>query len=129
MVVKREGSSWCDEVVEVRCRKARIAGLLIVGVFGGPVVLVAEAPEENAGVVVVLGDHVAEHAARHLFEDVVADAAAAPGDLFPDEDAEPVAEIEHAARLLVVREADEVAPMSLMSCISWSMRSSGMAAA
>ncbi len=45
---------------------------------------------------------------RHLLEDVVADAAAAPGNLFPDEDAEPVAVLEHAARLLVVGETDEV---------------------
>ena len=58
--------------------------------------------------VVVLRDHVAQGAAAHLLEDVVADAAAAPGNLFPHEQAEPVAELEHAARLLVVREADEV---------------------
>ena len=38
--------------------------------------------------IVVLGDHVAEGAAAHLLEDVVADAAAAPGNLLPDEDAE-----------------------------------------
>ncbi len=41
-------------------------------------------------------------------ERVAADASAAPGDLFPDEDAEFVAEFEDAARLLVVCEADEV---------------------
>ncbi len=58
--------------------------------------------------VVVLGDHVAEHAASHLFEGVVADSGAAPGDLLPNEDAETVAELEHAARLLVVSKADEV---------------------
>src|SRR5580704_7715114 len=58
--------------------------------------------------VVVLGDHVAEHAARHLLEDVVADPSATPGDLFPDEDSEPVAVIENAARLLIVGETDEV---------------------
>ena len=56
-----------------------MAGLIDARVFGGPVVFVAETPEEDAGVVVVLGDHVAERAAAHLFEDVAAYSAAAPG--------------------------------------------------
>ncbi len=58
--------------------------------------------------VVVLADHIAERAAAHLFEDLAAYSGAAPLDLFPDEDSEAVAEVEDAARLLVVREADEV---------------------
>ena len=85
-----------------------MAVLVDLGIFGGPVVFVAEAPEQNAGMVVVLRDHVAQGAAAHLLEDVVADTAAAPGNLFPHEQAEAVAELEYTARLLVVREADEV---------------------
>ncbi len=58
--------------------------------------------------VVVLLDHVAQRPAAHLLEDVVADAAAAPGNLLPHEDAESIAELKHATRLLVVGEANEV---------------------
>ena len=56
----------------------------------------------------MLIDHIAQHAMRLLLPNVVADAAAAPWDLFPNHDAEFVAEIEDDARLLIMREPDEV---------------------
>src|ERR1700727_2316863 len=40
-------------------------GLVDSGVLGGPVVFFAETPEQNAGMVVVLRDHVAQGAAAH----------------------------------------------------------------
>src|SRR5690242_7633675 len=58
--------------------------------------------------VIVLRDHGSELIARHVFEGVVADAAAAPGNFLPDENTEAVAVVEHAARLLIVRKPDEV---------------------
>ena len=85
-----------------------MACLVDLGILGGPVVLVAEAPQQNAGMVVVLRDHVAQGAAAHLFEDVIANAATAPGNLLPHEEAEPVAVLEHAPRLLIVRQPDEI---------------------
>ncbi len=60
------------------------------------------------GMVVVLRDHVAQRAAAHFFEGVVSDARAAPGNLLPHEKTKAVAEFEYAARLLIMREADEV---------------------
>ena len=58
--------------------------------------------------VVVLRDHVAQRAAPHLLKYIVADSGAAPGNLFPYEDAEAIAVLQYAARLLVVRKTDEV---------------------
>jgi hypothetical protein len=56
----------------------------------------------------VLRDHIAQGAAAHLLEDFVADATAAPGDLFPDENAKAIAELEDPPRLLVMGETNEV---------------------
>ncbi len=87
----------------------RADGLLVdLRILGRPVVLVAQTPQQNAGMVVVLRDHVAQRAAAHLLEDVVAHAAAAPGNLLPHQDAEPVAVLEHTPRLLVVPQPNEI---------------------
>ena len=74
----------------------------------GPVVFVAKSPENDGGVVAVLVDHVAEHAPRLLLVALATHAAAAPRDLFPNQQAQLIALIEHDARLLVMRETDEI---------------------
>ena len=88
--------------------EAADGGLIEAGVLVGPVVLVAETPENDRWVVTVLIDHVGEHIFGVLLEGLAADAGAAPGGLLPDHQAELVAEVEDEAVLLVVGEADEV---------------------
>ena len=130
MVVRRDGSSWCERSLSsVEIGADRL--LVDARVLGGPVVFVAEAPEKDRWGGCSAGRSCCGAcAAAHFFEDVVADAAAAPRNLFPDEDAESVAEIEHAARLLVVGEADEVCAHLLDELhLLFEKRSSGMAAA
>ena len=83
-------------------------GFVDGGVLVGPVVFIAEAPDEDAGVVVMLLDEIGEGGFGLGLPLRVADAFAAPGGFFPDEDAELVAEVEHEFGLLIVREADEV---------------------
>src|SRR4051812_26196766 len=56
----------------------------------------------------MLVDQRAEHVLRLLAVPFAAEAAAAPGYLFPNEQAKLVAQFEDAARLLVVAETDEV---------------------
>ena len=84
-------------------------GLLIdAGVFAGPVIFIAQAPEDDGRMVDMLVDQVGQHAFGVLLESRVAHPGAAPGSFLPHHQAELVAEIEDEAVLLVVREADEV---------------------
>jgi hypothetical protein len=55
--------------------------------------------------VAMLVDHVAQHAAGLFFVLFSTQAAAAPGGLFPDQQAQLIAEIEHKPRLLIVGQA------------------------
>ena len=80
------------------------------GEVAGPVVLVAEAPEDDRRVVPVLVDQCPEHVTALLPVAFAAKPAAAPGDFLPDEQAQLVAEVEDERCLLVVAEADEVGP-------------------
>ena len=83
--------------------------LLIEGrILIGPIVLIAQAPKNDRGVVVMLIDHVGKHGFRVLLQCLVADAGAAPWRLFPNHQAQLVAQVEHQPILLVVREPDEV---------------------
>jgi len=96
----REVSQFSEKVAD---------GLLVdFGILARPVIFVAESPQQDAGMVIVLHNHGTQSAARHLFEGVVADATAAPGNLLPDEDAETVAEFQYPPRLLVVSKTNEV---------------------
>ena len=74
----------------------------------GPVVFIAQSPEDHGRMITVLVDHVAQHAARLILVSVAAEAPAGPGDLFPYQHSQLVAQVEHLARLLVVGQADEV---------------------
>ena len=74
----------------------------------GPVVLVAQAPQDDRGVVAVLVDHRASMSRACWLVALAAEAAAAPGDLLPDQQAQLVAQVQRQARLLVVAEPDEV---------------------
>src|SRR6185369_13382775 len=56
----------------------------------------------------MLIDHVAQHAARLFLVAVAAEAAATPRNLFPNEQAQLVAQIENRARLLKMAKTDEV---------------------
>ena len=58
--------------------------------------------------VAVLRYHVGQHAAGLLAVGVTAQSAPAPGDFFPDEEAQLVAQAQDDVRLLVVSQADEV---------------------
>ena len=58
--------------------------------------------------VVMLVDHVAQHAMSLLLPRIVADSTSAPEYLFPNHNAELVAEIENDSRLLIVRQPNEV---------------------
>ena len=80
------------------------------GKVAGPVVLVAEAPEDHRRVVPVLVDQRPEHVAALLPVAFAAEPAAAPGDFLPDEQPQLVAEVEDERCLLIVAEADEVGP-------------------
>src|SRR5262249_3002207 len=75
----------------------------------GPIVLVAEAPEDHRRVIAVLVDHIAQHAPCLLAIIGAADAATAPWDLLPHDEAEFVAQLEREAGALIMAEADEVA--------------------
>lgn len=82
--------------------------LVLLFEIAGPVVFVAEAPEDDGGMVAMLADESLEHVAALLLVTVAADAAAAPWDLLPDEQSELIAELENKRCLLVVAEAHEV---------------------
>ena len=73
-----------------------------------PVVFVAHAPKDDAGVVAVLADHIGEHAACLFAVLLAAQSATAPRNLFPHQKPQLVAEAEDDFRLLVVAQADEV---------------------
>src|SRR5260370_5877257 len=81
--------------------------LVDLGILRGPVIFVSQPPEQNAGMVIVLADHVAQGTPAHLSEGFVADSSAAPRNLLPYEDPQAVAVLEDSARLLIVCEANE----------------------
>ena len=56
----------------------------------------------------MLVDHGAQHVLRLLAVAFAPEAAAAPGNLLPNQDAKLITELEDAARLLVVAEPDEI---------------------
>src|ERR1039458_3178230 len=82
--------------------------LIDARIFIGPIVLVAESPENDGWVVVMLVDHVREHVFRILLKGMIADAGAAPWRLFPNHESKLIAQVDHQPVLLVVAEADEV---------------------
>src|SRR5690349_24865352 len=86
------------------------ADLVLVKLFKitGPVVLVAETPNDHRRMIAMLIDEIAQHAARLFLVAFAAEAAATPRNLLPHEQAQLVAHFEHRARLLVMAEPDEV---------------------
>src|SRR5262249_34446624 len=86
------------------------ADLVLVefGEVARPVILVAQTPNDHGRMVVVLVDHVAEHSPSLFLVVLASQTTAAPGNLFPDEQAELVAAVEHSAGLLIVAQPDEV---------------------
>lgn len=81
-----------------------------VGDVTRPVILVAQAPNNHRGMVVVLVDHIAQHASGLLLVSLSSQPAAAPRYFLPDQQAQLVTGFEHGARLLIVSESDEVRP-------------------
>src|ERR1035437_5694765 len=73
-----------------------------------PVVLIAQSPENDGGVIVMLVDHVREHIPDIALERLVPHPGSAPRNLFPNQQAELIAQIEHQPILLVMRQPDEV---------------------
>src|SRR5215216_1750298 len=58
--------------------------------------------------IIMLFDHILQHSFCLLLINLSAQPAAAPGNFFPDEDAETIAEIENDARLLVMTQANKI---------------------
>ena len=56
----------------------------------------------------MLPDHVLQHAMGLRLIGIAAHAPSAPGNLFPHQQPQRVAELQHEVRLLIVSEADEV---------------------
>src|ERR1017187_4779965 len=73
-----------------------------------PVVFVAETPHQDGGMVAVLIDQVGQHGACLLLPFFTHNAGATPRRLFPNQDAQLIAEVKHDARLLVMAEANEI---------------------
>ena len=59
--------------------------LLKLGEVAGPVVFIAQSPEDDAGMMAVLVDHGSQHVAGLLAVALSAESATAPGNLFPHE--------------------------------------------
>src|SRR5262252_8456285 len=82
--------------------------LVELGEVARPVILVAKTPDDYRGMIVVLVDHVSQHAFRLPLVALPSQSAAAPWDLLPDQQTQLVAAIEHGARLLIMAQPDEV---------------------
>jgi len=76
--------------------------------ISGPVVLIPQSPEDHRRVVVMLADHVGQHPPRLSLVLPAAESATTPGDLFPYQDAQAIAEMQDDPGLLVVGEPDIV---------------------
>ena len=70
--------------------------------IAGPVVLITETPHDDGRMVTMLLDEGLEHVAALLLVTVTTDATTAPGNLFPDEEAELIAKFQHQWSLLVM---------------------------
>ena len=80
----------------------------MLGILVRPIILVAQPPQNDGRVVVVLVDHVRQHALRILLKGLAADPRATPRNLFPHHQAKFVAQFEHQPVLLVVGEPDKI---------------------
>ena len=73
--------------------KAAYLFFIVFGEIAGPVVFIAAAPDNSGGGGGLLLNHIGEHATGLLFVYIAAQAAAAPGNFFPYEYAEAIAQV------------------------------------
>ena len=87
-----------------------VADRRLVEIFevAGPVVLIAQAPQDDRRMVVVLVNHVTQHLAALLFVNFTAQPTSTPRDFFPCENPQLVAQLQHQRCLLVMAEPHEV---------------------
>ena len=75
------------------------ANLVFIKLFKitGPVVLVADPPDDDRRMIAMLIDQVAQHAPRLFFVNLAAETAATPRNLFPNKQTQFVAQLEDRA--------------------------------
>src|ERR1700728_5141321 len=69
--------------------------LIDAGIFIRPVVLIAESPDNDGGMVIVLVDHMSEHVLRVLLKCFVPDASPTQGNFFPNHETKLIAQLKH----------------------------------
>ena len=83
-------------------------GFVEVGRIARPIIFVAQSPDDDRWMIEMLIDHVFQHSTSLLLVDLSPNAATAPRNLLPNQNAQSITCVEHNPRLLIMSQADEV---------------------
>src|SRR5690606_35742728 len=76
--------------------------------IAGPIVLVAQSPNDNRRVIIMLFDHIGQHPTGLCLVYFTAQSTAAPGNFLPYQYTQAIARFQDDTRLLVMPKADEI---------------------